>query len=149
MITYNTFKYDGKFDKTVNIFTGSEGKDETVIRLMGTVDPIPMGVIEMVPRKIEVGELTLNKGNTVQIVLKNTGNAALTLSRVASQKFNQVYFDGDQEGPIVIPAGQQRTVKITITPLKAGRFLDSILIFSDARNDIGNGYKGILAGEVH
>ena len=148
VITYNTFKYDGKFDKTVNIFTGSEGKDETVIRLVGMVDPIPMGVIEMAPRKTEVGELVLNKDNTIQIVLKNTGNAPLTMSQIASQKFNKVYYDGEKEGPIVIPAGQQRTVKIIIVPPKAGRFLDSILIFSDARNDIGNGYKGILAGEV-
>ena len=90
VITYNTFKYDGKFDKTVNIFTGSEGKDETVIRLVGMVDPIPMGVIEMAPRKTEVGELVLNKDNTIQIVLKNTGNAPLTMSRIASQKFNKV-----------------------------------------------------------
>jgi hypothetical protein len=148
VITYTTFKYDGKFDKTVNIFTGSKGKDETIIRLVGMVDPIPMGIIELTPRKTEVGELVLKKDNTVQIVLKNTGDAALTISRVASQKFDKVYFDGNREGPIPIPAGEQRTVKITIAPTKAGRFLDSILIFSDARNDIGNGYKGILAGEV-
>jgi hypothetical protein len=148
VITYNTFKYDGKFDKTVNIFTGSKGKDETIIRLVGMVDPIPMGIIEMTPRKTEVGELVLKKDNTVQIVLKNTGDAPLTVSRVASQKFDKVYFDGNKEGPIPIPAGEQRTLKITIAPTKAGRFLDSILIFSDARNDIGNGYKGILAGEV-
>ncbi len=148
MITYNTFKYDGKFDKTINIFSGSEGKDETVIRLVGTVEPIPMGIIEMAPRKTEVGALALNKDNPVQIVLKNTGNAPLTMSRVTSQKFNKVYYDGEKNGPIVIPAGQQRPVKFMIVPPKAGRFLDSILIFSDARNDIGNGYKGILAGEV-
>jgi hypothetical protein len=148
VITYNTFKYDGKFDKTVNIFTGADGKEETVIRLIGTVDPIPMGVIEMVPRKTEIGTLALNKENSVSVVLKNTGDAPLTVTKISSQKFNTVYFDGEKKGPMTIPAGQTQTVKVTIVPAKAGRFLDSILIFSDARNDIGNGYKGILAGEV-
>ena len=148
MITYKTFKYDGKFDKTVSVFTGPEGKDETVIRLVGYVDPIPMGVIEMAPRKTEVGDLAANKDNEVEIAIKNTGNAGLTVSRIVSQKFNVVYFDGKKQGPIVIAAGQQRTVKLMINPAKPGRFLDSILIFSDARNDIGKGYKGIVAGEV-
>lgn len=149
MITYNTFKYDGKFDKTVSVFTGHEGKDETVIRLVGYVDPIPMGVIELAPRKTELGNLAANKNNEVQIVLKNTGNAVLTVSRIVSQKFKTVYFDGEKEGPIVLAAGQHRTVKIVINPPEPGRFLDSILIFSDARNDIGKGYKGILVGEVN
>lgn len=130
------------------MFTGPEGKDETVIHLVGYVDPIPMGVIEMVPRRTEVGSLTANKKNEVQIVIKNTGNATLTVSRIVSQKFNTVYFDGEKEGPMVIDAGRQRTVNLVINPPKPGRFLDTILIFSDARNDIGKGYKAILAGEV-
>ena len=115
---------------------------------MGQVEPIPMGVIEMVPRKTEIGSLALNKARSVSIVLKNTGDAQLTVTKISSQKFNTVYFDGEKNGPVVIPAGQTQTIQILIAPTKAGRFLDSILIFSDARNDIGNGYKGILAGEV-
>ena len=82
-IKYNTFKYPGKFDKTVTIFTGPDGKEETVIHLVGNVDPIPMGVIAMEPRKTEVGELNVNKGNKVQVVLKNTGNAPEPVSIIS------------------------------------------------------------------
>jgi len=102
----------------------------------------------LVPRKTEIGNLVLNKENSVSMVLKNTGDAQLTVTKISSQKFNAVYFDGEKKGPITIGAGQSQTIKVAIVPSKAGRFLDSILIFSDARNDIGNGYKGILAGEV-
>lgn len=102
----------------------------------------------MAPRKTELGDLAANKNNEVRIVIKNIGNATLTVSRIVSQKFRTVYFDGEQQGPIVIAASQQRTVTLVINPTQPGRFLDTILIFSDARNDIGKGYKGILAGEV-
>ena len=107
----------------MTLFSGPEGKDETVIRLAGYVDPIPMGVIEMSPRKTELGDLRLNKENAIRIILKNTGDAPLTVTRIVSQKFKTI-------------------------PNEAGRFLDSLLIYSDARNDIGNGYKGILTGNV-
>jgi hypothetical protein len=147
-MTYNTLKYAGKFDKTVTISYGPEGKEETVVHLKGYVDPIPMGVMELVPRKTEVGELQLNQPNKTTIVLKNAGDAPLTLTRIASQKFGTVYFDGGQSGNIVIEAGKEHPLTLTLTPTEAGRYLDSLLIFSDARNDIGKGYKGILSGTV-
>ena len=37
-------------------------------------------------------------------------------------------------------------MNLLIKPAEPGRFLDTILIYSDARNDIGKGYKGILSG---
>lgn len=147
-MTYNTLKYAGKFDKTVTISSGPEGKDETVIHLKGNVDPIPMGVMELVPRKTEVGALTLNQKNSVRIVLKNAGDAPLTMTKITSQKFGTVYYDGKQSGNIVIAAGKEQPMTLTLTPTAAGRYLDSILIYSDARNDVGNGYKAILSGEV-
>jgi hypothetical protein len=126
-----------------------EGKDETVIRLAGYVDPIPMGVIEMSPRKTELGNLQLNKENAIRIILKNTGDAPLTVTRIVSQKFKTVYFDSGQTAIKVIMAGEEAPFILKIIPNEAGRFLDSLLIYSDARNDIGNGYKGILTGNVN
>ncbi len=147
-ITYNTFKYAGKFDKSITVFTGPDGKDQTIIRLMGYVDPIPMGVLEMEPRKAQVGVLNLGKENEVLIVIKNTGDAPLAISRIVSTKFNTAYFDADKQGELVIAAGSQRIVNFRIKPVQTGRFLDTIMIHSNARNDIGKGYKGLLAGEV-
>jgi len=147
-ITYQTYKYPGKFDKTVSVFAGLDGKDRTVIRLVGYVEAIPMGVIGMKPRKTNVGSLALDKENEIPVVIENTGDATLTVSQIVSTKFKQVYFDAEVEGEIVIAAGSQRTLKLIVNPTQTGRFLDTILIFSDARNDTGKGYRGLLSGEV-
>jgi hypothetical protein len=107
-----------------------------------------MGVIAMEPRKTDVGVLIPNKENEVQIVIKNNGDAALTVSRIASTTNDSVYFDAENQSPIVLAAGEKRTVKIFVKPVRSGRFLDTIFIYSDARNDIGKGYKALLSGEA-
>ncbi|MFC1838383.1 DUF1573 domain-containing protein [Thermodesulfobacteriota bacterium] len=146
LITYDTYKYPGKFDKTVTIFTGPEGKEENVIHISGNVDPIPMGVIEMEPRKTVVGELMANEGNHVQIKIKNKGDAPLRVSRIYSTKFKKEYYNAKNSGEIEIGTGGIYKVDLKVTPPKPGRFLDVILIYSDARNDIGKGYKGLISG---
>ena len=148
LITYNTYKYPGKFDKTITIFTGPEGKEETVIHMLGNVDPIPMGVIGMNPRKVDVGELNVNSKNKVQIVIDNEGDAPLTISRIYSKKYNIEYFSEKDSKGIKIEAGQKYAMDLYVTPSEAGRFLDTIFIYSDARNDYGQGYKGLLSGTV-
>ena len=147
-ITYKTYKYAGKFDKSVSVFSGPDGREETVIRLVGNVEPMPMGVIRMEPRKTDVGLLRANRENQVQVVIENTGDAALTISRIISTKSNAVYFNGENSDPIILGSGEKSTVTFSIKPDQLGRFLDTILIYSDARNDIGKGYKGLLVGEV-
>ena len=146
LITYNTFKYPGKFDKTVTIFTGPDGKEETVIHLLGNVDPIPMGTIAMEPRKTMVGELIANNENKIQIIIVNEGDAPLTISRIYSSKYKAEYFTAGESEGIKIDAGQRYTMDISVIPTETGRFLDTIFIFSDARNDTGTGYKGLLSG---
>jgi hypothetical protein len=130
------------------VFTGPEGKDETVIRLIGNVEPIPMGVLKMEPRKVDVGLLAVNKENEVQVVIENTGDAKLSVSRIVSASKDTVYFDGQKTGEMVLSAGEKRVVKLILKPSEPGRFLDTILIYSDARNDIGKGYKALLSGEA-
>ncbi len=146
MITYNTYKYPGKFDKTVTVFTGPDGEEETVIHLMGNVDPIPMGVIAMEPRKTVVGELIAKEENPVQINITNEGDAPLKITRVYSTKFKKEYYNAENSEGIEIDAGKTYTMALTVTPPAQGRFLDIILIYSDARNDIGEGYKGLISG---
>jgi hypothetical protein len=147
-IAYRTFKYAGEFNKSVTIFTGTDGKDETVIHLIGRVDPIPMGVIRVEPRKTDVGVLAVNKDNKVQMVIENIGDAPLKISKIVSTSSKTVYFDAEKAGEMVLDAGERRALKLTLKPVVPGRILDTILIFSDARNDIGKGYKALLAGEA-
>lgn len=142
VITYHTFKYPGKFDKTVHVFTGADGKTEDVVHILGYVDPIPMGVMEVEPRKVDVGELAAGKANTVPLKLNNAGDAPIKVSAVKSQKFGKTYWQGEK----TVPAGQSATIDLTVSPESKGRFLDIVMIFSDARNDIGKGYKTVLLG---
>lgn len=112
--------------------------------MIGTVDPIPMGVIRMEPRKTLVGDLVLNRENEVRIVLENDGDAPLTVSRIVSMKSETEYY----AGKIEIAPGQTHTVNLVVQPDEPGRYLERIVIYSDARNDIGNGYSGLLSGTV-
>lgn len=107
-----------------------------------------MGVIRVEPRKADVGVLSANSENEVQIVLENTGDAALTVSRIESTTNDSVYFDAEKTGAIVLAAGEKRTAKFFVKPSQPGRFLDVIFVYSDARNDIGKGYKALLSGEA-
>ncbi|GAU09508.1 hypothetical protein DPF_2235 [Desulfoplanes formicivorans] len=142
VITYRTFKYAGKFDKTVTVFTGDSKEDAHIIHITGFVEAIPMGVIEVSPRKVDVGELTPDRQNQVQIMIKNTGDAPLTVTSITSMKFKSTYFTGE----LVIPAGRSLPVTFGVRPVRSGRFLDILLVYSDARNDIGKGYKVVLSG---
>lgn len=107
-----------------------------------------MGVLRVEPRKTEVGELKTDSENEVQIVCVNAGDAPLTISRIESTKFDTEYFHSGEEGGIEIAPGQSRIMKFCVRPAGQGKFLDTILIYSDARNDIGNGYKALLSGEA-
>ena len=92
--------------------------------------------------------MTANKENEVQILIENTGDATLTVSRIISTLSDSVYFDSEKAGAIVLAAGEKRKAKFFVKPTKPGRFLDVIFVFSDARNDIGKGYKALLSGEA-
>lgn len=125
-----------------------QGTEETIIRLVGNVDPIPMGVIRMEPRKTMVGNLAANKENEIQIVIENDGDAPFTISRIVSKKLDAEYFTAEESGGIEIAPGRNYSIQLLVTPDKPGRFLDRITIYSDARNDIGKGYTGLLSGEA-
>lgn len=144
VITYHTLKYPGKFDKTVHVFTGEGGKTEDVIHIVGYVDPIPMGVMAVEPRKVELGTLKAGRPNPVSLTVANAGDAPMTVTALKSQKFHKTYWQGE----LVVPAGQSARIDFTLDGLASGRFLDMVMVHSDARNDIGKGYKAVLIGAV-
>lgn len=128
------------------MFTGAGGSEETVIRLVGNVDPMPMGVIRMEPRKTEVGEMEAGRANVVRVVIENDGDAPFTLSRIVSQKSEEEYFKPEEGKGIEIAPGQNATIEFSVKPEEPGKYLERILIYSDARNDVGKGYTGLLSG---
>lgn len=140
-IKYNTYKYPGKFDKTVHIVSG---ENEDIIHVIGNVSPIPMGKMEVSPRKTVINGLQKNKTSLVGVNIKNIGDAPMVVSRITSRKTKVTYWEGSQK----IPAGKTLTIDIAVTPSKEGRFMDIIMVHSDARNDIGKGYKAVVIGVV-
>jgi uncharacterized protein (DUF58 family) len=107
---------------------------------------MPMGVIRMEPRKTEVGELQVNRENEVRVLIENDGDAPLTISRIVSQKSEEEYFKAEEGKGLEIAPGQNATVTFSVKPEEPGKYLERILIYSDARNDVGKGYPGLLSG---
>ena len=122
--------------------TGKGKENEQVITIQGYVDPIPMGVMEVEPRKVPVGDLAAGKDNAFALKVRNAGDAPMKVSAVKSQKFDKTYWEGD----VTVAAGETASLEMELTPAKPGRFLDIVMIYSDARNDIGKGYKAVLLG---
>lgn len=145
-IVYNTFKFPGKFEKYVNIFTGADGKEDHQIVLVGYVDPIPMGVVEVEPRKIDAGDLTLGQAKTVSLTIKNVGDADMLVTKVYSKKAETVHFDGQTAGPLTVKPGASVELPLELKPTEAGKYLDYVMIDSDARNVTDKGYKVVLVG---
>jgi hypothetical protein len=147
-IVYNTYKFPGKFEKYVVISTNAQEQKEHRITLTGNVDPIPMGVLEVDPRKIDAGSLSVGKTTTVPLVIKNTGDADMQITKVYSKKHATVYFEAVAGGPMVIRPGQTETISLELTPNKTGRYLDYVMIDSDGRNVTDKGYKVVVVGTV-
>ncbi len=119
-----------------------------VISLIGNVDAIPMGVLTVDPRKISVGNIKINVSTKFGVTMKNTGNAPMVVTRLVSKKFKTVYYDALKSKGIVLAPGESRTVEVSIKAEKLGRYLDYILIHSNARNGTKKGYKVVVVASV-
>jgi len=145
-ITYNTFKFPGKFQKYVNVFWGSGDGEKEVITLVGVVDPIPMAVMEAEPRKVTAGEMVPGMPVNVRFSLKNTGSADMSITRIESKNTGAVYYDAATNGPMKIKPGANRNVCFAVTAPAPGDFMDLISVYSDARNVTNHGYKVVVMG---
>jgi len=144
VISYDTFKYPGKFDKTISVFTGIGKENSQTVHIVGYVEPIPMGVMEVTPRKTKLTGLVNGKFTSAKIMIKNAGDAPMVVTSLQSRKFKTTYW----EGKITLKAGESAAIEFAVKPKKIGRFMDIIMVHSDARNDIGKGYKAVLIGEA-
>jgi uncharacterized membrane protein len=147
-IVYNTYKFPGKFEKYVTLFTGPEGKKEHKITLTGNVDPIPMGVVDVDPRKLDAGDLTVGQAKIIPLVIKNTGDADMKITKVYSKKHKSVYFSTENNAPMIVRPGESEKIPLELVPEKPGRYLDYVMIDSDARNVTEKGYKVVVVGTV-
>ena len=143
---YNTYKFPGKFEKSVTVFWGDEGKENSVITLRGSVDPIPMGVLEVEPRKVTAGEMVAGKPVPLEISIKNIGDADMVVKKVSLQKATSVFIDEVKTGLMTIKPGEAKSVSITVTANSPGNFIEYVLIQSDARNVTDAGYKVVVVG---
>jgi len=80
--------------------------------------------------------------------MKNTGDAPMVITGIVSKKFKTVYFDAVQSKEITIAPGESRTVDVSIKAEKEGRYLDYILVHSNARNVTKKGYKVVVVASV-
>ncbi|MBN1848478.1 MAG: DUF1573 domain-containing protein [Deltaproteobacteria bacterium] len=148
-ISYNTYKFPGKFEKYVTVFIDQEHQERrAIINLVGYVEPVPMGVLDVDPRKVSAGEIKINEPVKLLIMAKNTGDADLEITKVESKKSGMVFFDGATSGNMIIRPGEIREIPFEIVGKEAGRLLDYIMIYSNARNVTEQGYKVVVIATV-
>ena len=109
---------------------------------------MPMGVIEVDPRKANLGTLKLNARQTVKFTVYNKGTAPLKISKVYLQKSGTVQFDGKKNGDLIIDQGKNKQITASFDVKKTGRFLELVIFECDARNSSKKGYKTIMLGTV-
>ena len=139
-IVYNTFKFPGKFEKFVTVFIDNDAQKELRIDIRGFVKAIPMGAVEVEPRKIEIGEIRVGVPAPGVIIVKNIGDAPTRLTKAVSKKYGTVFLKEE----VTVPPGETYRIPFVITASKLGRFLDYILIHADARNVTNKGYKVVI-----
>jgi hypothetical protein len=108
-----------------------------------------MGVLEVKPRKVSAGDIKLETPAPLEITVKNTGDAAMAITKIVSKKHGTVYFDAGTKGKIIIRPGETRTIPIIIIAEKQGRYLDYVMIHSDARNVTNKGYKVVVVATAN
>lgn len=118
------------------------------IELNGYVDPIPMGVLKVDKRKIIIEPARALETQAIEIPIRNTGDADLVVTKVISKKRGTLYYDQKKDGRFIIEAGKTRTLPLSITLPEKGRYMDSVMIHSNARNVTSKGYKLIFKADV-
>jgi hypothetical protein len=103
-----------------------------------------MGVLTVNPRKISMGEAAVGVPSRLTVPLENTGNADLVVTKLVSKKFKTLYFDAENSGPIIIAPGRTTSVDCDVVVEKTGRYIDYILVHTNARNVTEKGYKVVV-----
>lgn len=146
-IVYNTYKFPGKFEKFVYIELEGVKEEPETISLHGEVEPIPMGVLEVNPRKLDAGKMTLNEPVRLELALRNIGDADLRIQTIISQKQEKQHFDAARDGELIIAPGASKSVPLVMEARQKGRFMDYIMVHADARNVTEVGYKVVVVGQ--
>jgi len=145
-IVYDTYKFPGKFEKYVTLAWGEDGREQTVITMVGDVDPIPMGVLDVAPRKVEAGNMVVGKAVGLTISVKNTGDAPMRVDKIEAQKSGTIFLDAAKGGPMTLKPGEEKSLPVSVTATAPGNFVEYVMIFSDARNVTDKGYKVVVVG---
>lgn len=148
IIIYHTYKFPGKFEKYVTVFTDQGYQEKNIITITGYVEAIPMGVLDVETRKITAGEIMINEPAILVIKVKNTGDADLEIMKAEQKKQGTVFFDGTKSGNMVIHPGETREIPFKIMGKEPGQYLDYIILYSNARNVTEQGYKVVVVATV-
>jgi len=124
---------EGQRVAVVTIPNNDPAAEDFAFIVSATALPAPQGALEVFDgtvrlasaQALELGELLVGDAAAVDLALRNTGNAPLSVtgSLVVNAPLAGVSFSGL---PVTIPAGQQRTLTIEAAPTSDGTFLSTI-----------------------
>ena len=144
-ITFNTVNSPGSFRKTVTMSTNIPGQEETKVTIEGTVREAPGAKIQVTPRKVSLGTIQAGSVRKQDFTVTNVGALPLTVSKIYSRGSGNIYFDGAEQGNIVIEPGTTRRIELAIiADNEPGHYQEFILIESNAKNSTKRGYVIIV-----
>ena len=103
-----------------------------------------MGVLEVEPRKIELGDLKVGETTTYNLPIKNTGDADMAGSKILLKKKGIDLLSEGNFGELAIKPGETVYVPCPVKSDEEGVLIEYIFIHSDARNVTDAGFKIVL-----
>jgi uncharacterized membrane protein len=144
-ITFNTIDSPGPFRKIVTISTNIPGQEETKVAIEGTVRETPAAKIQVTPRRVSLGTIQAGSVRKQEFTVTNFGALPLTVIKIYSRGSGNIYFDGAEQGNIVIEPGTTRKIELAIkADREPGHYQEFILIESNAKNSSKRGYMIIV-----
>jgi hypothetical protein len=130
------------FNNPLDLVENRENGDLYVVEFgppssLTLVQPLASGVanIEALPQRIVTSDAVDGAvGSPQTLVLRNTGNATLKISDISISGADASQFQDDATTPIAIPAGETRTVRVTMDASSIGVKTATLEIRSNARN---------------
>jgi hypothetical protein len=134
---------------SLNITSNDPTNPAVTVPLNGTGSTAPTGQLSATPADLSFGMVSTGRSATKQIVLTNTGNAAVKIASLSAHGFGLT--TNGLTPPVTLNPSENLTVTASFAPTSAGSATGSITVVSDAANSsltipsTGTGAQGELA----
>lgn len=120
---------------TLTVSSNASNQPVATVALTGsgeTASPRQQASIEVTPARLDFGPAQVGQSRELTLVVRNTGTASLTVSRVSSG--NAAFAAVSPVAPFAVAAGGSQSLAVRFTPTAAGAQAGTLAISSNAAN---------------